>query len=55
MIGRILHLSGADRYIDRVVEDVHVMHLDGYLSGDGSTRVDNYVKYKLGGALIPLY
>ena len=54
-IGRILHLSGADRYIDRVVEDAHDMHLDGYVSGDGSSRVDNYVKYKLGGALIPLY
>lgn len=65
-IGRITHSSGAWLYINRVVRDVHDMStsdcvariVDGSSarpSGDGSTRLDVYVKYKLGRALIPLF
>ncbi|KAG0158382.1 hypothetical protein PDIDSM_5896 [Penicillium digitatum] len=46
VIGRILHLSAAGEYIDKLVRDMEDMEAGGVCS-DGSTRIDDYVRYRL--------
>ncbi|KAI2838196.1 hypothetical protein CBS147321_10996 [Aspergillus niger] len=45
-IGRILHLSGAGERIDKFIRDMEDME-GGEVCSNGSTRIDDYVRYKL--------
>lgn len=45
-IGRILHLSAAGEYIDHLRRDMEDMQ-GGVICTDGSTRIDDYVHYRL--------
>ena len=46
-IGRILHFSAAGKYIDKFIQDMEEMEEGGGICSNGSTRVDDYVRYKL--------
>ncbi|KAH8430179.1 HNH endonuclease signature motif containing protein [Aspergillus melleus] len=45
-IGRILHLSAAGEYLDKFIEDMKDIE-EGEVFSNGSTRIDDYVRYKL--------
>ncbi|KAE8151446.1 hypothetical protein BDV25DRAFT_138866 [Aspergillus avenaceus] len=45
-IARILHLSAAGEYIDRVIQDMEKLKVEP-VSSDGSSRIGDYINYKL--------
>ena len=49
VIGHILYLSAAGEYLDKFIEDMTDIEEGqlGQLISDGSTRIDDYVRYKL--------
>ncbi|GIC94148.1 uncharacterized protein Aud_010643 [Aspergillus udagawae] len=47
-IGRILHLSAAGDYIDEFLRDMEEME-GGEVMANGSTRLEDYVLFKLAG------
>ncbi|RAK95703.1 HNH endonuclease signature motif containing protein [Aspergillus ibericus CBS 121593] len=49
-IGRILHLSAAGEHIDRVIQDMENLK-GGPVCSDGSSRIGEYINYKLASQL----
>ncbi|OJJ50041.1 hypothetical protein ASPZODRAFT_1093094 [Penicilliopsis zonata CBS 506.65] len=47
-IGRILHMSAAGDYIDDILYNIEGME-SGQVMPNGSTRLDDYVRFRLGG------
>lgn len=49
-IARILYLTSPGEYIDRSLRDMEDME-GGQVNSNGSSRLDDYVRYKFGGRL----